>query len=280
MICYYPSDFQVIPSMSEQTPAHEFLTPVSRTTLSGDICRKMVTHLIRGDWQPGERIPPERELCAQLGVGRASLREALKALEIMGMIETRVGDGTYACERSTFLSRPLMWAIISSCQSEAQELLDARRLIEVELAGLAAERATTADLEEIGKHLEELERISPHVSEKRILQADLDRFLRADIGFHLAIAEASHNNILKNALLLIRNLLQRWIADTAQDDDALANTLEQHQQIFMAIAKKNQMAARSSMMRHLQQLPSFLQESTVSPAAGGMIAEEQNEVVT
>jgi DNA-binding FadR family transcriptional regulator len=81
-------------------------------------------------------------------------------------------------------------------------------------------------------------------------------------------------------LLLIRNLLQRWIADTAQDDDALANTLEQHQQIFMAIAKKNQMAARSSMMRHLQQVPSFLQEPTVSPAGSGMIAEEQNEVVS
>jgi GntR family transcriptional repressor for pyruvate dehydrogenase complex len=270
--------------MNEPSQAHEFLTPVSRTTLSGDICRKMVTHLIRGDWQPGERIPPERELCAQLGVGRASLREALKALEIMGMIETRVGDGTYACERSTFLSRPLMWAIISSCKSEAQELVDARRLIEVELAGLAAERATTADLQEIGKHLEELEKMSTRAGEKRIHQADLDRFLRADIGFHLAIAEASHNNILKNALLLIRNLLQHWIADTARDEDALANTLEQHQQIFMAIAKKNQLAARSAMMHHLQQIPSFLLENSDAPsdaqASGGMSAEEKDEVIS
>jgi GntR family transcriptional regulator, transcriptional repressor for pyruvate dehydrogenase complex len=253
--------------MNEPTAAHEFLTPISRTTLSSDICRKMVTHLIRGDWQPGERIPPERELCAQLGVGRASLREALKALEIMGMIETRVGDGTYACERSTFLSRPLMWAILSSCKSEARELVDARRLIEVELAGLAAERATTDDLEEIGKHLDELEKIGTNAGQNTIRQTDLDRFLRADIGFHLAIAEASHNNVLKNALLLIRNLLQHWIADTAQDEDALAKTLEQHQQIFMAIAKKNQSAARSAMVHHLQQIPSFLQEQDEVGAA-------------
>ena len=137
---------------------------------------------------------------------------------------------------------------------------------------------------EIGKHLEELEKMSTRAGEKRIHQADLDRFLRADIGFHLAIAEASHNNILKNALLLIRNLLQHWIADTARDEDALANTLEQHQQIFMAIAKKNQLAARSAMMHHLQQIPSFLLENSDAPsdaqASGGMSAEEKDEVIS
>ena len=77
-----------------------FLTPVDRTTLTGDVCRKLISHLVRGDWAEGDRIPSERELCEMLGVGRASLREALKALEIMGMIEVRVGDGTFVCRRS------------------------------------------------------------------------------------------------------------------------------------------------------------------------------------
>src|SRR3954447_8622964 len=102
----------------------EFLTPVRRTTLTADICRKMVTHLIRGDWLPGERIPAERELCQKLGVGRASLREALKALEIMGMIETRLGDGTYVCNKSEFFSRPLLWAITSSSEADIHELVE------------------------------------------------------------------------------------------------------------------------------------------------------------
>jgi GntR family transcriptional regulator, transcriptional repressor for pyruvate dehydrogenase complex len=62
----------------------------------------MVSHLIRGIWSEDEKIPAERELCQKLGVGRASLREALKALEIMGMIETRLGNGTYVCKRSDF----------------------------------------------------------------------------------------------------------------------------------------------------------------------------------
>ena len=74
---------------------NHFLTPVPRTTLTTDVCRRLVGLLIQGYWKEGERIPPERELGQLLGVGRVSLREALKALEVMGMIEIRRGDGTY-----------------------------------------------------------------------------------------------------------------------------------------------------------------------------------------
>src|SRR5919205_4577340 len=95
----------------------DFVTPVKRTTLTRDVCIKLIGHLIRGDWSTGDRLPPERELCQQLGVGRASLREALKALEIMGMIETRLGEGTFVCARSEFLSRPLLWAIAGSAEA-------------------------------------------------------------------------------------------------------------------------------------------------------------------
>src|ERR1700759_1685778 len=130
------------------------LTPVVRTTLTADICRKMVSHLIRGVWKEGEKIPAERELCQTLGVGRASLREALKALEIMGMIETRLGDGTYVCNRSDFFSRPLLWAIAGSSEADARELVEARILIEVELAGLAADHATADDVTELTAHLD------------------------------------------------------------------------------------------------------------------------------
>src|ERR1700687_1535993 len=102
------------------------LTPLTRTTLTADIYRKLVGQIIRNVWMPGERIPPERQLGQLLGVGRASLREALKALEIMGLIETRLGDGTYVCQRSEFLSRPLLWAITSSSETEVHELVEAR----------------------------------------------------------------------------------------------------------------------------------------------------------
>lgn len=232
----------------------DFLTPVARTTLTADICRQLVGHLIRGDWHAGQRIPPERELCLKLGVGRASLREALKALEIMGMIEVRLGDGTYVCERSEFLSRPLLWAIMGSSEAGAHELVEARQLIEVELAGLAAERATGDDLKRMG---EPLDRMSSSLE-------NVNDFMQADVEFHLAIGQAAHNSILMNALHLIRNLMQRWIGSSLSVEGIARKALEQHKNIFLAIAKKNSSAARTAMQNHLADMAQTLLASRSS----------------
>jgi GntR family transcriptional repressor for pyruvate dehydrogenase complex len=226
------------------------LTPVTRTTLTADICREMVTHLISGAWVDGERIPPERELCAQLGVGRASLREAMKALEIMGMIETRLGDGTFVCHRSEFLSRPLLWAITSSGASDLRELVEARRLIEVALAGFAAKRASAEDINEIGQFLDQME-------------ISVDRpavFQEADMNFHLAIAAAAHNRVLQNALQLTRNLIQNWIGQSLTHKGVATRAFSHHKKIFLAIAEKNSEQAKTAMQTHLDEMARHLQD--------------------
>jgi GntR family transcriptional repressor for pyruvate dehydrogenase complex len=233
----------------------DFLTPVTRTTLTADICRKLVSHLMRGDWTEGEQIPPERELCQRLGVGRASLREALKALEIMGMIETRLGEGTFVCGRSEFFSRPLLWAITGSAKNDAHELVEARELIESETAKLAAERATPEDLQTIRKHLEEMEAAID----------DPQTFLEADLNFHLAIANAAHNQILANALSLIRNLMRQWIGQALPKEGVAVTALQHHNKIFSAIAKHNATAARNAMHSHLEAMASVLLEQNPTP---------------
>ena len=116
-------------------------------------------------------------------------------------IETRLGDGTYVNRRSDYLSRPLLWAIAGSGASESSELIEARKLIEVELAGSAALRATPDDLKLLGIHLDEME----------TALRDVARFQAADIAFHVAVGEAGHNRILLNCLHLIRNLMFNWI---------------------------------------------------------------------
>jgi GntR family transcriptional repressor for pyruvate dehydrogenase complex len=237
--------------------AKSFLTPVSRSTLTADICRKLLSHLIRGDWSEGERIPPERELCQHLGVGRVSLREALKALEIMGMIETRLGDGTFVCQRSEFLSRPLLWAIAASDLTEAQELVEARQLIEVELVGFAAERATAEDLQELQRHLDKMGASLRNAAV----------FLAADINFHLAVGQAAHNRILQNALQLIRNLMQQWIGETLAIDGVATEALKQHKQILVAITKRRAAQARAAMQLHLETMGRHLTEKRTRNAA-------------
>ena len=235
----------------------ETLTPVVRTTLTADICRKMVSHLLRGVWTEGEKIPAERELCQSLGVGRASLREALKALEIMGMIETKLGDGTYVCKRSDFLSRPLLWAIASYSEADARELVEARLLIEVEMAGLAAERRTAVDLLRIQEQLDRMER-----ARKSPLE-----FVAADVDFHLAIGQAANNTILLNALQLIRNLLHEWILSAIKVDGVPEKAYVQHKRLLLAISNGDAVLARKEMQKHLREMAAFApQRQSVKPS--------------
>lgn len=232
----------------------DLLTPVIRTTLTADICRQMVSHLIRGVWSAGEKIPAERDLCQQLGVGRASLREALKALEIMGMIETRLGDGTYVCERSEFFSRPLLWAIVSCSEANVNELVEARILIEVELAGMAAERASRDDIELLGNLLNRMIKVKKSHQE----------FVQADVEFHIALADAASNKILMNALQLIRNLLQRWILSAVATKGVAEKACAQHKRILAAIKIGDGAAARKEMSKHLKDMANFAPKQTMT----------------
>ena len=186
-----------------------------------------------------------------LGVGRASLREALKALEIMGLIETRVGHGTFACHRSEFLSRPLLWSITGSDPdqvTDVTELIEARRLMESELAGLAAGRASEEEVKKIEQHLTSMERAldQPEV------------FLEADLDFHLAIAVAAHNRLLLNAVQLIRNLMRQWVGQTLQVAGTTGEAVRQHHEILLNIVQKDEAGARAAMHRHLDSMGKLL----------------------
>jgi GntR family transcriptional repressor for pyruvate dehydrogenase complex len=225
--------------------------PVPRTTLTADISRTLVSHLMRGQWGEGEKIPPERNLCLRLGVARASLREALKALEIMGLLETRIGDGTYVCSRSQFFAKPLLWAIAGGSDAQARELVEARMLIEVELAGLAAERATPEAVDALEQQL------------ARMAEAldDAEKFVQADVDFHLLLGAAASNSILMNALHLIRNLLQQWILTAASSTGTPAKAYAQHRRILRAIKAHDGTAARKAMRKHLRAMAELLPTS-------------------
>ncbi len=232
----------VIPPMaSTKEPRIVRLNTIARTTLTEAVFEKLVGHIVEGDWKEGDRIPPERDLSEQLGIGRASLREALKALELVGMLESRVGDGTFVCPRSEFLSRPLLWAITGTDRSELRDLVEARRILEEDIAALAAERATS----------EELDRIKAAVAN---LRAHLDEpadALEADMRFHVAIAEAAHNQILLNAVQLLRNLMRHWLHLKLQLPGVAPKVLEQHERILHSIHQRDASGAREEMRLHL-----------------------------
>jgi len=219
------------------------VAPLVRTTLTESAFEELISHVVSGDWKAGDRIPPERELCQQLGIARTSLREALKAMELIGMLDSRVGDGTFVCARSEFLSRPLLWAFTGTDRAELTDIMEARECVERDLAGLAATRASGAELEAIAASLGSM----------KASLAKGESILEADMAFHLAIAEAAHNQVLKNAVQLLRNLIRQWIVLKLMIPGVPAKVLKQHEKIFKAIRAKDAAAARKAMWDHLEE---------------------------
>jgi GntR family transcriptional repressor for pyruvate dehydrogenase complex len=219
------------------------ITPVSRTTLTESAFEQLISYVVNGRWKSGDRIPPERELCQQLGIARTSLREALKAMELIGMLDSRVGDGTFVCARSEFLSRPLLWAFTGTDHAELRDIMEARTLIEENLAGLAAEHGSEEEIAEIARSVEMMrECIEQH-----------DSIMEADLMFHLAIASAAHNEVLRNAVQLLRNLMRQWLYFKLLLPDVPQIVMKRHEAVLGAIRRRDPNAARAAMRQHLDE---------------------------
>lgn len=224
--------------------------PLVRTTLTASAFEQLISYVVKGHWKAGDRIPPERELCQQLGIARTSLREALKAMELIGMLDSRIGDGTFVCPRSEFLSRPLLWAFTGTDHAELRDIMEAREFLERDLAGLAAERGSDAEIEAIGATVDTMRQ---NIAEGKSI-------LEPDLAFHLTIASAAHNEVLRNAVQLLRNLLKQWLVLKLLLPAVPSKVLKQHQEIYQAIKSRDATAARDAMWSHLEKTAQLLQE--------------------
>jgi GntR family transcriptional regulator, transcriptional repressor for pyruvate dehydrogenase complex len=231
--------------------------PLERTTLSAAAFERLITNVVHGTWKAGQQIPTERILCQELGIARNSLREALKAMELIGMLKSRVGEGTFVCPRSEFLSRPLLWAFTGTDHAELADLMEARSLMEADLAGLAAKRATPAELKRIEDTL--------HAMEQDI--AGSEAVLESDMAFHLSVGQAAHNEVLANAAQLLRNVLKYWIHLKLMIGRVPAQALERHQEIYHAIRKRDVQASRALMQEHLNETTMLITQLTASMSA-------------
>lgn len=201
-----------------------------------------IEELIRAEnIQPGERLPSERDLATKLGVSRTSLREALIALELGGVVEVRGGSGVYVSEQVT---PP---AEVPAAGPGPFEVLAARRLIEVEMAALAARQATDSQIDAILSAVEEMERHHDDRSENEA----------ADRNFHLAIARATGNSALVGVIEYLwaqRGTLWHKLKEHFQTEELRKQTLTDHRDILAAIASHDVAGARQAMRAHLDRV--------------------------
>jgi DNA-binding FadR family transcriptional regulator len=222
--------------------------PISRTTLPQEIVKELVARLERGALRAGDPLPTERELAEQLGVGRGSVREALRALTLLGLVHARPGDGTFiGAPDSAPLLQPLAWRMLLS-QERVLETVQARVLIEGELAAQAAGRQDATAIAALGEQLEIMGRVT---SEELF---DAQAYLAADVAFHLAVARAAGNAVLLELMMALRSLLQSFIARNLQLEgrEAARIATPHHRAIYEAIRRGDGAAARRAATRHIE----------------------------
>lgn len=218
------------------------LETVPRGTAVSEVVKQLIALLTAGELPPGSRLPPERQLAEELGVGRSAVREALAALEILGIVSVRPGSGTYLREStSELLPTTLSWGLMLSA-SRTRELIEVRSGLEIQAATFAAARARDSDITTLGSHIETM---------KASLD-DLPRFVEADVRFHLQIASSAENVVLRDLLQSVRSLLRLWVERGLRDRGQGEVALREHIAIFEAIAARDVAAAETAMRAHMR----------------------------
>lgn len=209
--------------------------------LSEAISERIIRLISDGVLKPGDSLPPQRQLAAQLGVSLACLREALHALAAVGVIEVKHGRGTFVCAHPTDpLVKQLDWALLLQTQ-QTRELMEARRLLEVSLAGYAAQRATAeqrALLLSLFEGMMEAWRTR-----------DMHRLEELDIRFHLTLAESSGNSLLFHLAQTLYAVVEQFIRVVPHTQTGMEN----HRRVLQAVLEGNSAQAERAMRALLDQ---------------------------
>ena len=232
------------------------LEPVKRSRLYEEIVKQLTDLINSGALKPGDRLPTERALAVQLKVSRTAIREALRALELMGFIESRVGEGTFVREITMKNVISPFSTLLSQDIELVTELIEVRMLLETEVARLAARRITPEKCEAIEETLELMAREI----------ADGDLGIIGDNAFHNALASAADNTALSRILSLCGDLIStsREAALTSMKDRRVG--LAHHREIYRAIREQDEELAATLMRHHLQEAYKNVQGDKAKPS--------------
>ena len=223
------------------TLSEPHIRPVTRSTLPQEIVNAIADLIMRRIWRPGDMIPSEKELAARFQVGRSTIREAVKSLVVLGVLEARVGEGSFVREpTSELLSGAFRWGLLLS-ERNLGDLVDVRVTIETECAGRAARACT----KEAAAWLLDL------IEQMHGQQNDHEQFMMLDNQFHIRIAQMAENAIFSSIASTIQTIVRLWYPVTYYAPETKAVTLTEHLAIARAIESGDEAGARAAMQQHL-----------------------------
>ena len=214
---------------------------VTRKRRYQDVVRRVQGLVREGVLKPGDRLPPERELAVRLNVSRSSLREAMRALEFQGLLESRPGAGTYVQSGSLDTLIPVVEDAIQTIAHSTKDIHEIRYLLEPEIAALAAERATKEDIKRMEEAVEDQER--------QIAAGSTG--LEGDTAFHFALAESTQNWGLLIMVSVLADALRQPREKTLEEPGHPQRSLVSHKQLLELVYNGDGPGARSAMQHHL-----------------------------
>ncbi len=211
------------------------------------IIQEMLKKIKAGEYNPGEKIPSEKVLAKEFQVSRTSLREAFKKLELMGTITIRQGDGTYLQDNSSDkIMQTWLRSSFTIGDNNLMDYLEAREIIEIKAAGLAAKRATKEDVEKMNHILDALD------------TTNTSQYSKMDFEFHQAVVNAAHNTFISKIWGILAPLIAEQQARSNYIAGVPSNAFETHKSLIDAIAGKKSKSAEKIMAEHLSLIPGRL----------------------
>lgn len=202
--------------------------------------------------KPGDVLPPERELTESFGVGRSSIREALRMLESQGVISAVNGGSFVVADAANPLNSSLRLMFTLDDRTGLHHLFELRRILEVEAAALAAERHGSEHLDEMDAAIAEME--------ASLADSGGDRFIDADLRFHLAVAEATGNRLILHSMQAVRDVVRRALITVYSIPSSPESAVVEHRAVRSAISSGDAARARQEMSNHLVRVESDVEK--------------------
>lgn len=236
--------------------------PIQKTSVSQQVVNYVLDRIEQGELKPGDRLPVEREFAESLGISRVPLREGISALSALGIVERRQGDGNYIAGFSPDILGRILRTYTLLEGTLADDLFEARSVVEGAAARLAARNATPEDISAMEAQINAMEEAVPAYVEGKKRLADM---LKLDDLFHLQCAAASHNEFyiqFVNIVHMAGTDMGLYEKTYGRQPEKYYDSVKFHRQLLDAIRERNEVLAQEIMCRHIDSVRSNAEPNT------------------
>lgn len=238
--------------MAKNKQEQKLFSPIKSSKLSDEVYKQIVSLISSGKLNPGDKIPSERDLAADLRISRQSIREALNRAEVMGLIEVRQGEGSFILSSVKKSLKPPLTLIIEKEAERIFDFLEIRKLVEGWCAEKAAAEATAEELENMAGILDEM---------KKVVSKD-KQWEELDLNLHLSFAKATHNVIAVHIMEALKSNFKPFFRFTKSmpSSEKMDILWQHHYEIFKAIKQRDPETSKKKVIEHLDYIREKLKE--------------------